>query len=69
MTHIINTLDLDAIICRAIREAMIAAMPDRQEMLAVIYNAHYDAALPLLGAQDFNRAHWLSSFAVYTLTE
>ncbi len=31
--------------------------------------AHYEAALPLLGEEDFHRAHWLSSFAVYTLTE
>lgn len=31
--------------------------------------AHYAAALPLLGEEDFNRSHWLTSFAVYTLTE
>ena len=31
--------------------------------------AHYDAALPLLSGGDFHRAHWLASFAVYTLTE
>lgn len=31
--------------------------------------AHYAAALPLLDDQDFHRAHWLPSFAVYTLTE
>ena len=31
--------------------------------------AHYAAALPLLDAQDFNRSHWLPSFAVYTMTE
>lgn len=31
--------------------------------------AHYEAALPLLGEEDFHRAHWLTSFAVYTLTE
>ena len=30
---------------------------------------HLEAALPLLGAEDFNRAHWLASFAVYALTE
>ena len=41
----------------------------RRALAADAANAHYDAALPLLGAQDFNRAHWLSSFAVYTLTE
>jgi len=30
---------------------------------------HLEAALPLLSAEDFNRAHWLGSFAVYALTE
>lgn len=30
---------------------------------------HYAAALPLLDSQDFVRAHWLASFAVYALTE
>lgn len=30
---------------------------------------HFDAALPQLSETDFSRAHWLTSFAVYTLTE
>jgi hypothetical protein len=30
---------------------------------------HLEAALPLLSAEDFNRAHWLASFAVYALRE
>jgi hypothetical protein len=30
---------------------------------------HLAAALPMLDASDFNRAHWLASFAVYALTE
>ena len=30
---------------------------------------HLEAALPLLSPEDFNRAHWLASFAVYALTE
>jgi hypothetical protein len=30
---------------------------------------HLEAALPLLNAEDFHRAHWLASFAVYALTE
>ena len=25
--------------------------------------------LPLLDAKDFNRSHWLPSFAVYTMSE
>jgi hypothetical protein len=48
----------------------ILATDDPRRTLAIdAANAHYAAALPLLGGQDFNRAHWLSSFAVYTLTE
>ena len=27
------------------------------------------AALPMIDVNDFNRAHWLASFAVYALTE
>ena len=30
---------------------------------------HYAAALPLLSEEDYQRAHWLASFAVYALTE
>ena len=30
---------------------------------------HFAAALPQLSETDFSRAHWLTSFAVYTLTE
>jgi hypothetical protein len=30
---------------------------------------HLNAALPLISPEDFNRAHWLASFAVYALTE
>ena len=49
--------------------AIFSADDPRRTLAADAANAHYDAALPLLSAQDFNRAHWLSSFAVYTLTE
>lgn len=30
---------------------------------------HLEAALPMIDVNDFNRAHWLPSFAVYALTE
>jgi hypothetical protein len=30
---------------------------------------HLEAALPMIDVTDFNRAHWLASFAVYALTE
>jgi len=48
---------------------LFAADDPRRAFATEAANAHYAAALPLLGAGDFNRAHWLSSFAVYTLTE
>ncbi len=48
---------------------IFAAGDPRRTFATDAANAHYAAALPLLGAQDFHRAHWLSSFAVYTLTE
>jgi len=51
----------------------LAGVPDaagRRRPLAIEAGAaHYAAALPLLDAQDFNRSHWLPSFAVYTMTE
>ena len=48
----------------------ILAADDPRRALAIEAGAaHYAAALPLLDAQDFNRAHWLPSFAVYTMTE
>lgn len=41
----------------------------RRQLASEAAQAHYAAALPLLGNDDFHRSHWLSSFAVYTLTE
>ena len=52
------------------RLAGILPSDDPRRALAVeAATRHYDAALPLLDAHDFNRSHWLPSFAVYTLTE
>ncbi|MBL9216282.1 MAG: DUF2891 domain-containing protein [Opitutaceae bacterium] len=48
---------------------IFAADDPRRARATAAAVAHYAAALPLLDAQDFNRAHWLPSFAVYTLTE
>jgi hypothetical protein len=48
---------------------LFAPEDPRRALSSDAANAHYAAALPLLDAQDFNRAHWLTSFAVYTLTE
>lgn len=47
-------------------------LPENETLVPVCEAAaarHYEAALPLLDAQDFTRAHWLASFAVYALTE
>jgi hypothetical protein len=48
---------------------LFATDDPRRAYAADAANAHYAAALPLLDAGDFNRSHWLPSFAVYTLTE
>ena len=41
----------------------------RRALASAAAERHYAAALPLMDAKDFNRSHWLPSFAVYTLTE
>jgi len=49
-----------------------AALPESDPRHASVRDAaarHLNAALPLLNPEDFNRAHWLASFAVYALTE
>ena len=48
--------------------------PDFEKRLSRLIGVRQQAAeiaavLPLLSEEDFHRAHWLSSFAVYTLTE
>lgn len=48
---------------------LLPADDPRRELAAEAATRHYHAALPLLDAHDFNRSHWLPSFAVYTLTE
>ncbi|HTL68596.1 MAG TPA: DUF2891 domain-containing protein [Lacunisphaera sp.] len=48
------------------------ALPDSDPRQARARDAavrHLDAALPLLSVEDYQRAHWLGSFAVYALTE
>ena len=47
-------------------------LPGGDARIALIETAaerHFAAALPQLSETDFSRAHWLTSFAVYTLTE
>jgi len=48
---------------------MFAADDPRRMLAQRAALSHFNAALPLLGEEDFHRAHWLSSFAVYSLTE
>ena len=48
---------------------MFPADDPRRLLASVAAEQHYAVALPLMDAQDFNRSHWLPSFAVYTLTE
>lgn len=48
---------------------LLPAGDPRQPLAAQAARAHYAAGLPQLSATDFNRSHWLPSFAVYALTE
>jgi hypothetical protein len=68
IAHLIG-LNLNRAWCwRRIALALAASDP-RQTRAREAANRHLEAALPLLSAEDFNRAHWLASFAVYALTE
>ena len=49
--------------------ALLPGDDPRHALLVEAARRHYEAALPLLDAGDFFRAHWLASFAVYALTE
>lgn len=51
---------------------LATVLPAGDELIPICEVAaarHFEAALPLLDAHDFTRAHWLASFAVYALTE
>jgi hypothetical protein len=68
IAHLIG-LNLNRAWCwRRIALALAPSDP-RQVRARDAANRHLEAALPLLSAEDFNRAHWLASFAVYALTE
>jgi Protein of unknown function (DUF2891) len=68
IAHLIG-LNLNRAWCwRRIALALAPSDP-RQTRAREAANRHLEAALPLLSAEDFNRAHWLASFAVYALTE
>ena len=68
IAHLIG-LNLNRAWCwRRIASALVESDPRRIRArdAAVV---HLEAALPLLTVDDFNRTHWLVSFAVYALTE
>jgi hypothetical protein len=68
IAHLIG-LNLNRAWCwRRIALALTETDP-RQNRIHEAAVRHLDAAMPLLNAEDFNRAHWLASFAVYALTE
>lgn len=51
---------------------LASLFPDEHPLVPICEQAsarHFAAALPLLDSQDFVRAHWLASFAVYALSE
>ncbi|WP_438480774.1 DUF2891 domain-containing protein [Oleiharenicola lentus] len=68
IAHLIG-LNLNRAWCwRRIASALPESDP-RHERARRAAVRHLDAAMPLLSAEDFNRAHWLASFAVYAMTE
>ncbi|PAW87934.1 MAG: hypothetical protein B9S28_00405 [Opitutia bacterium Tous-C10FEB] len=68
IAHLIG-LNLNRAWCwRRIALALPESDP-RQNRAREAARRHLEAAIPLLSTEDFNRAHWLASFAVYALTE
>ena len=66
IAHLIG-LNLNRAWCwRRIALALPESDP-RQNRAREAARRHLEAAIPLLSAEDFNRAHWLASFAVYAL--
>ena len=68
IAHLIG-LNLNRAWCwRRIALALPESDP-RQNRAREAARRHLEAAIPLMSTEDFNRAHWLASFAVYALTE
>lgn len=68
IAHLIG-LNLNRAWCwRRIARALWEHDP-RYDQARAAARRHLQAALPMLNADDFDRAHWLGSFAVYALTE
>ena len=68
IAHLIG-LNLNRAWCWRRLALSLAQSDPRQERAREAAVRHLEAALPMIEAHDFNRAHWLASFAVYALTE
>ena len=68
IAHLIG-LNLNRAWCWRRIASGLAESDPRRERAREAAVRHLEAALPLLSPEDFNRAHWLASFAVYALTE
>ncbi len=68
IAHLIG-LNLNRAWCWRRLALSLAQSDPRQERAREAAVRHLEAALPMIDVNDFNRAHWLASFAVYALTE
>lgn len=68
IAHLIG-LNLNRAWCWRRIALSLAQSDPRQERARDAAVRHLDAALPMIDVNDFNRTHWLASFAVYALTE
>lgn len=68
IAHLIG-LNLNRAWCWRRISLALAESDPRQDRAREAAVRHLEAALPMIDVQDFNRAHWLTSFAVYALTE
>jgi hypothetical protein len=68
IAHLIG-LNLNRAWCWRRISLALAESDPRQARAREAAVRHLEAALPMIDVTDFNRAHWLASFAVYALTE
>jgi hypothetical protein len=68
IAHLIG-LNLNRAWCWRRISLALAESDPRQTRAREAAVRHLEAALPMIEVSDFNRAHWLASFAVYALTE
>ncbi len=68
IAHLIG-LNLNRAWCWRRISLALAETDPRQARAREAAVRHLEAAMPMIDVSDFNRAHWLASFAVYALTE